>query len=139
MINQEDLIKRFGAHEIMRLTDKTHARQINETTLNAAIEDACAEVMSYLAGAGFTVLPENAILKSKACDIARWYLYENGVSEIVEKRYQAAILWLKQVQKNPAMLGSEKTANETATVVSNKIRVLPNVLEDWKDANTRQF
>lgn len=138
MITQKDLIDRFGEREMVRLTDKTNARQINETTLNTAIDDAVAEVMSYLASAGFSRQPENAILKAKTCDIARWYLYENGVSEIVEKRYQAAILWLKQVQKNPAMLGFD-AKSEAKSVVQAAIRVMPNVLEDWKDANTHQF
>ncbi|WII93186.1 DUF1320 domain-containing protein [Kingella negevensis] len=140
MITSQDLINRFGEREIVRLSDKTQSHQINEANVQAAIDDAIAEAQSYLSGAGFFRLPETlpTVLKIKVCDIARWYLYENGITEIVEKRYQAAIAWLKQVQKNPTMLGFE-AKTDAQEAIGSRIVVLPNVLDDWKDSNVNQF
>ena len=140
MITPQDLINRFGEREIVKLSDKTQSRQMDLANVQSAIDDAQAEAMSYLAGAGFFRLPETipSVLKIKVCDIARWYLYENGVTEIVEKRYQAAIAWLKQVQKNPAMLGLEAT-NEASEVADSRVVVIPNELEDWKSVSTDRF
>lgn len=140
MISAQDLIQRFGEHELLRLTDKTASKQINADTVQAAIDDATAEAWSYLAGAGITQQPEKipTVLKIKVCDMARWYLYENGVSDIVEKRYQAAIAWFKQVQKRPSMLGFDAT-DAAQTAADSRVVVLPNELEDWKDADTNKF
>lgn len=140
IITPDDLINRFGEREILRLSDKTQSRQIDYDNVQAAIDDAVAEAQSYLAGAHFAKQPAlvPAVLKIKVCDIARWYLYENGVTEIVEKRYLSSIAWLKQVQKNPAMLGFD-ASEEAQQVIGSRIVVQPNVLEDWKDSNVSQF
>lgn len=140
MIDIQDLIDRFGERELLRLTDKTQTHQIQMPTAQAAIDDAVSEAMSYLAGAGFHHIPAKvpSVLKIKVCDIARWYLYENGVTEIVEKRYQSAIAWLKQVQKNPAMLGFE-APDEAQKVADSRVVVLPNELEDWNDGDPSKF
>lgn len=55
-------------------------------------------------------VPKALILK--ACDIARFYLYDDGVTEIVQKRYDDAIAWLKMVSTNPAMLTGVATSNK---------------------------
>ena len=134
LISIDDLIKRFGEREIQRLSKN------NSDTVQAAIDDATAEAKSYLSAARFDKLPEKppVVLQIKVCDIARWYLYENGVTEIVEKRYHAAINWLKQVQKNPSMLGFE-LGDDVQEANNARFVVIPNVLEDWKDAEDGKF
>ncbi|STZ63919.1 Mu-like prophage protein gp36 [Moraxella lacunata] len=130
MITLQDLIDRFGENELANLTDKENYTVIDETVINHAISDATAEVVGYLNPTGLIVggaylgtPPKSLILKT--CDIARYYLYENGVTDIVEKRYQQAIDWLLLVQKNPSMLTglSETGANNG---VKSGIAVKPN-------------
>lgn len=129
MIVLQDLIDRFGEEEIINLSDHDRLQIINEVVVNQAINDATAEVIGYLNPTGLIVggvyahtPPKSLILKT--CDIARYYLYENGVTEIVEKRYKQAIDWLLLVQKNPSML----TGADNATQITAKsgIVVIPN-------------
>lgn len=134
LITQADLMHRFGETELAKLTDRPRCREINTAVLKRAIDDAESEANGYLRAAGFTAPFDEvpATLKVKVCDIARWYLYENGVTDIVEKRYKNAIAWLKDVMKNPSMLGFEVEGVEEAKA-SNGIAVIPNELEEWKD------
>ena len=52
------------------------------------------------------VFDENFLhsLKLYGLDIARYYLYDNAVPEIVQKRYDAAMAWLKQLENGEIML-----------------------------------
>lgn len=129
MITLTDLTDRFGETEIINLSDHDRLEVINEVVVNQAINDATAEVIGYLNPTGLIVNgvytgtpPKSLVLKT--CDIARYYLYENGVTEIVEKRYKQAIDWLLLVQKNPSML----TGADNATQITAKsgIVVMPN-------------
>ena len=51
-------------------------------------------------------------MKIKVCDIARYYLYDDAVTGIVEERYQSAIAWLKMVVKNPNMLDDSRVSDD---------------------------
>ncbi len=138
MITLDDLIDRFGETELANLTDKENYQIIDETVINHAIADAMAEVVAYLNPTGLIVggvyvgTPPKA-LKIKACDIARYYLYENGVTEIVEARYKQAIDWLKLVGKNPTMLTGvidDGGTNGTKSGIAVMSNPTPNM---WKD------
>ncbi|ULJ69282.1 DUF1320 domain-containing protein [Wielerella bovis] len=135
LITQADLEKRFGKLELAKLTSRLHDKDITPAdVLQKAIDDAESEANGYLRAAGFvapfSLVP--ATLKVKVCDIARWYLYENGVTDIVEKRYKNAISWLKDVMKNPAMLGFDADGVEEVKA-SNGIAVIPNEPEEWRN------
>ena len=71
MITQADLIERFGAEEIARLSDHDEYRTINAAVVEKAITDAVAEVNSYLAPVGLVGITPPKALVLKACDIAR--------------------------------------------------------------------
>lgn len=127
MISIDDLIERFGEKELAELTDHENYAIIDELVANHAISDATAEVVAYLNPTGLMTggvylgtPPKSLILKT--CDIARYYLYENNVPDIVEKRYHQAIDWLKMVSKNPAML----TGSRTQDTQSGGIFVMTN-------------
>lgn len=132
MISRQDMIDRFGEQEMIKLTDRAHRRAIDDAVLDKAMADAAAEAGSYLAAAGFTRLPLTPprALTVKTCDIARFYLYENGTSEIVQKRYDEAVKWLKEVVKNPAMLGLD-TLPESKQ--AGMVVVVPNKPVEWRD------
>lgn len=132
MIELEDLIKRFGEDELKQLTDIEGTGSLNLERIAEAINDAKEEVASYLLAIGavkkeagnFVFLVQSKALTVKACDICRYYLYDDGVTEIVRERYNNAVSWLKLVAKNPAMLGNlgddEESKNSGLAVIANE-------------------
>lgn len=130
MIDLEDLKKRFGEDELLALTDKTGSGVIDFERIDEAISDAREEVATYLNAIGavkreagvLVISVQSKALTIKACDICRYYLYDDGCTEIVRERYNNAINWLKLVAKNPAMLGD----NEEESQVNSDIFVIPN-------------
>lgn len=142
MITLQDLIERFGSDELAKLTDRESYKVIDEAVIDRAISDAVGEVASYLRPAGLVgvdasgnviylksaKLPDELSLHT--CNVARYYLYENGTTEVVETRYTNATKWLDKVKKDPTML----TGPATATNTSGSISVIPNTVPDyWKD------
>ena len=87
---------------------------IDEAVMAAAIADAEEEAASYLRAAKLFFTNDTApqVLKIKVCDIARYYLYDDAVTGIVEERYQSAIAWLKMVVKNPNMLDESRVSDD---------------------------
>ena len=104
--------------------------------LQKALNDAEAEVNGYLRAAGFRqpFAPVPYALVVKTCDVCRWYLYENGIPDVVQKRYDNAIAWFKLLIKNPSILGFDADGVEEVKA-SGGMAVIPNELKDWKDVN----
>lgn len=133
MITKDDLIHRFGLDELVNLTDKEQYQFVDDTVVSYAIADATALVASYLKPAGLitetlagsfiysvngAIQPVPKALNLRLCDIARYYLYENGTTDIVEKRYSEAIDWLKMVAAKPQMLTGAKQDNSGICVIA---------------------
>ncbi len=141
MITLADLTERFGKHEIAELTDREAFETINQTVVDKAIGDAESEIESYLNVTGLVgrnalgrlIYTQSATMPNalfvKACDIARYYLHEEGATAIVEKRYVQAVDWLKLVMRNPTMLTGVVAVENTN---GGGIVVLANpVPSDW--------
>lgn len=142
MIVLQDLIDRFGEEEIINISDHDRLQVINETVVNQAIKDALGEVESKLNSTGLVfrddvgklgyrvdgvVMPTPDSLVLKACDIARYYLHENGVTEIIQKRYDYALKWLDEVKDDPRMLTGKKDDDDnTDNYAKSGIVVMPN-------------
>lgn len=135
MITLDDLKISFGEVELIKLTDRENTKQIDESVINLSINRAIALVNSYLAQAGFIqanfTLSSKEVLKHHASDIARYYLYENRMIEIVRERFNQAIKWLELVAKNPNMLQTEALPPDEAVKIS-KIAVKANHPEEFK-------
>jgi phage gp36-like protein len=113
---KQNLIDRFGEGELIQLTDRTGAGVINDTVLNQAIGDADGEINGYLAGRYTLPLASvPPVLTQKACDIARFFLYDEAVLDIVKTRYDNAIAWLKLVANGTVSLGLDGTGEEVIT------------------------
>ena len=96
-----DLVKRFG-DEIEQL-ESMHANP--SASVQEALQDATEEINSYIGGRYPLPLPNvPSRLEQIACDIARYYLYHQQVTEMVEKRYDNAIEFLKLVASSKAHL-----------------------------------
>lgn len=110
----QNLKDRFGEDELIQLTDRDNLGTINTTVVDRALADADAQINGYLS-VRYTLplsAPVPTELERIACDLARYALYEDRVTEIVEKRYDAAIRKLRDVAAGHAGLGVDDTGNE---------------------------
>jgi phage gp36-like protein len=105
---KQDLIDRFGADELIQLTDRTNAGVIDDAVLDRALDDADREINAHVAAR--YVLPFASpppILTRLAADIARYFLYEDRATDQVKDRYNAAVRLLRSVSTGAATLGPD--------------------------------
>lgn len=103
---QQDLVDRFGSDELIQLTDRANVGTIDSTVVARALGDADAEINGYLAAQyalPLAVVP--AMLVRLACDIARYQLFADRVTDSVRDRYKAAVALLKSLARGEAQLG----------------------------------
>ena len=132
IITRQDLIDRFGVDELVVLTDREGRGVIDDEVLNRAIEDAEAETAAYIQAAGLVLPSPPKVLVIKVCDIARYYLHDNGETQVVLDRYKQAIAWLRDVVRNPRLLDPDAVV---ADAKPSACAVRPNVPEDnWEIA-----
>ncbi len=111
---QQNLIDRFGEEELIQLTDRENLGEINTTVVDRALGDADSLINGYLA-ARYTLpltapIPDD--LERLACDIARYQLYGDRVTDQVAQRYKDAIALLRDVSTGRAQLGLDDTSNK---------------------------
>lgn len=105
---QQDLVDRFGEAELVQLTDRATPPTgvIDVTVMGKALADADDAINGYLASRYTVPLASPPlIVKRLACDIARYFLYEDRVTEAVRKRYEDAIAYLKDAAAGKVALG----------------------------------
>jgi phage gp36-like protein len=103
---QQDMIDRFGSTELIELTDRANLGSIDTTVLGRALADADAEINGYLASRyTLPLLSVPPVLVAKACDIARYYLYDVRVTEAVKARYDDAVSYMQSLAKGLVSLG----------------------------------
>mgnify|MGYP001018410175 CR=1 len=121
--SQQNLIDRFGEDELIQLTDRASLDAIDATVVARALADADAEINGYLSTRYTLPLsPVPAVLEKLACDIARYQLFENAVTEIVTERYENAIRFLKDVAAGKVTLGVDGNG-DTAATISNSVQI----------------
>jgi phage gp36-like protein len=121
--SQQTLIDRFGEDELIQLTDRANLGAIDATVVARALADADAEINGYLSTRYTLPLsPVPAVLEKLACDIARYQLFENAVTEIVKERYENAIRFLKDVAAGKVTLGVDGNG-DTAATISNSVQM----------------
>lgn len=105
---QADFSARFGADELLQLTDRDRDGTPDAGVFDDAVSDASAEIDSYLTTGGRIALPLASVppvLVRVACDIARYRLYAQRASQEVLDRYNQAVQWLVNVSKGLVSLG----------------------------------
>lgn len=133
-----DLITRFGAEELAQRADRDTPRVVTGALLTAvaaggdlsawspteiasanravvvidrAIADAQSAMDGCLSGRYGTPMPTPpAIVQRLGCDIARYYLYDDQATETIQKRYDAAIAFFRDVAAGKVTLGPEAEA-----------------------------
>lgn len=107
---QDDMANRFGADELIALTDRGLTGQLDPNVLQGALDDASAEIDTYLAGR--YTLPLTAVPKfvgGICCDIARYRLSgASGTLEttVVRDRYRDAVRFLELAAAGKVTLGA---------------------------------
>lgn len=149
-IAASDLITRFGAEELAQVADRGTPRLVTAelltaaaggadmsgwasgdveavtevmASINQALEDAQSAIDGYLAARYGTPMPTPpAVVKRLACDIARYYLHDDRATETIQKRYDAAIAFFRDVSAGKVSLGPEaetaKPAGGTVEMVT---------------------
>ena len=116
-----DLVARFGAAELVQLTDVTNIppSAIDQARVELKLDDASVFVDGYvgqvyrlpLAGCqkpdgvgGITLVPPPVLVRL-ACDLARYYLYDDLAPEHeVYRRYKAALAELEAIASGKTQL-----------------------------------
>lgn len=134
-ITPSDLVTRFGAEELAQVADRGTPRLVTAELLAAvaggadmsgwgsgdveavgavmasidqAIEDAQSAIDGYLSSRYSTPMPTPpAVVKRLACDIARYYLHDDRATETIQKRYDAALAFFRDVSAGKVSLGPE--------------------------------
>ncbi|ESY49014.1 MULTISPECIES: DUF1320 domain-containing protein [unclassified Mesorhizobium] len=101
---KQDLVDRFGATELIQLTDRTNVppTTIDDVVVGRALADADGVIDGYIAkqyALPLSVVPP--VLTKVAADLARYFLHGEAADKdsIVTRNYNAAIAWLKDVAK----------------------------------------
>lgn len=114
---KQDLIDRVGAEELIQLTDRSGAGDIDDEVIARALADADADINGYLAARATLPLtaPYPPLLVRLACTLAHYYLYVQP-NEAVTNRYKAAVKTLEGLSDGTVSLGLDAAgAGEVAT------------------------
>jgi len=108
-----DMVSRFSEIELVQLTDQDNLGIIDDTVLSLAIDDASAEIDSYLGNYTLPLVTVPLSLTRIACDIARYYLYDDMLPAegVVVKRFEAALKFLISVAKGDISLGVDDSGD----------------------------
>ncbi len=87
-VTTSDLDAEFGAGEMARLMRR------DDFSIDAAVDWAEGLALGYLNAAGIAVpSPTPRELVGHICDLIRWRLYDDAITETVQARYEAAVGW----------------------------------------------
>jgi len=115
---QADLIERFGEQELIQLTDESGRGIIDEDKVARALADAAGEIDAHIESR--LQLPLDTVpraLTRIACDITRYYLYDDAVPEQIAKRYDDAIRFLRAVARGDMQIGAASESPSTDKTV----------------------
>jgi phage gp36-like protein len=109
---RQNMIERFGEPELIQLTDTVGAGVIDDVVLDQAMDDAAAEINSYLSMYSLPLATVPAKFVRMACDIARYFLYDDAATDEVVRRFEAAIAYLKMIGTGKIVLGPDITGQK---------------------------
>lgn len=93
------MVARYGRDVLLSVArDETDFDQLNQTKIDAALDDASQTIDSYLAG-GYS-LPLSAVppvLVRHCCYLARYFLEENRATDQARKDYEDTLRFLEKV------------------------------------------
>ena len=119
---KQNMVDRFGLEELIQLTDQANTGVVDDNVLNMAINDASGLIDSYLAGRySIPLATIPSAINRIACDLTRYWLYDDAVTDLVQKNHDAAISFLKDASNGVVQLGVDATGNKPQTNNSAKM------------------
>jgi len=115
---KEDMVSRFGLHEVIAITDRENSGDIDEAVLGAALVEATAEVEGYLAGRyALPLVSVPPLVAGLCCDITRYRLSGASVLETdtTRNRYRDAVRLLEQISAGKVSLGLDLAGQPAPT------------------------
>lgn len=100
-----DLVNAFGENEIVQLSDRDRDGLPDDGVIEEAISFADSHIDGYLREQYLVPLanpPRNLV--GMACDFARYRLYQDQPTELVQSRYDVGCFWLKDVARGLVQL-----------------------------------
>lgn len=99
-------------------TDQVAAGVAAASRLRRSIADASDMINSYLAGKyPLPITVSVPLLTRSACDIARYYLYDDRAPDTVAEKYKQQERWLKEIASGRATLGLDTEPDESSDSV----------------------
>ena len=160
-----ELLERFDANEIAQRADRGVPRLITPQLMKdvaagaslvsytpdeqaraaealaiveRALQDADDTINGYIS-ARYTlplqVVP--GVLNRVACELARYFLFDDQVTEVIKERYTASVKWLAEVAKGTVSLGADAGTGEQA--VSSSSAELETSGRVWRREDSRSF
>jgi len=107
---QTDLVERFGEAELAQLSDRESGVVLDTAVITRALADADAEIDAYLATRyALPLASVPAVLPRLAADIARYWLFDDRVTDAVRNRYLDAVSLLKRLASGEVRLDGATT------------------------------
>lgn len=109
-----DLCLAFGKAEVDELADRDRDGNADTGVIADALAFADDHIDGYLRGhydLPLAIVPAN--LKGVACDLARYRLYQDQPTELVQNRYDVGCFFLKDVARGLVQLDIGTTATAT--------------------------
>lgn len=102
---QADLEDAFAADEIRQLADRDRDGVADSNVIAAVLARADSMIDSYLGGRyALPITPIPTVLMATACDLARYWLYDDAAPERVRDSYEDAVGFLKDVSAGRVLL-----------------------------------
>ena len=142
-ISQSDVAKRIGPDKLVQLTDNAGTGIVDSDRVAEAIAYAEGTVESYARTRYVLPLPVTQEVKSRCLDLAIFDLYKDratdadGVYKVRKDQHDAAIAWLRSLQKGEAALDVAAAA-ETATNPGSPDSVLRGPSKHHESPFTRE-
>lgn len=134
---KDDMVSRFGSQELIDLTAPGEV-QINEVVLNQAVLYASSLIDSYLGGRYQLPLnPVPTVLTRTACNLTRYYLYNDQMTEAVETSYKGSIKFLSDVSKGHVRLGVSSSGE--SAVQSESLSQMTSSAPVWGRDRSKPF
>lgn len=105
----DNMIARFGANELLQLSDRDLTGERDDAVLQGALVSASGEIDGYLAGRyAIPLASVTPIITDYCCDIARYRLCGSGalLTDDVRSRYRDAIRYLEKAADGKVTIGN---------------------------------
>ncbi len=143
---QDDYSSRYGATELLQLTDRDKDQVADAGVFDNAAADAAATIDSYLGASGRYALPLQSppqVLVRYAIDLTRYFLFGQRASQEVLDRYNQAMSWLSDLSKGIVSLGIDpppaaSTAGDNVLVNAGRRKFDDCSLNDYTHPGQRR-